>query len=107
MRPLDNIHHLALQVDDIEVAVRWYTSNFSCDVAYQDHSWAMLEFGNLSLALVLPNQHPPHFAIERTDLHNYGDPNVHRDNTSSVYIRDPSGNNVEMLKLPNYPSQAP
>jgi hypothetical protein len=44
-------------------------------------------------------QHPPHFAVVREDVTSFGTPVPHRDGTSSVYIQDPSGNNVEMLKL--------
>lgn len=96
---LDNIHHLALQVDNIEQSLRWYASNFSCEIIYQDETWALLKFGNISLALVLPNQHPSHFAVVRKNVEAYGLPKKHRDGTSSVYIKDPSGNNIEMLKL--------
>jgi len=98
-RALDPILHVAIQVNDIELSVGWYTSNFACEVAYRDESWALLKFENISLALVLPDQHPPHVAITRDDLTPFGKPVPHRDGTSSVYIHDPSGNNVEMLKL--------
>jgi len=98
-KTLDHIHHVAIQVKDIEESLNWYTSNFSCEVAYRDESWALLKFKNISLALVLPHQHPPHFAITKDDVKPYGVPVPHRDGTSSVYIQDPSGNNVEMLKL--------
>lgn len=96
---LDNIHHLGLQVDNIGQSLSWYVSNFSCEIIYQDDSWALLKFGNISLALVQPNQHPSHFAVIRENLEIYGLPKKHRDGTSSVYIKDPSGNNIEMLKL--------
>ena len=98
-KPLDHIHHIAIQVKDIEESVLWYTSNLACEVAYRDDSWALLKFDNISLALVLTNQHPPHFAIVREDISVFGKPVPHRDGTSSVYIQDPTGNHVEMLKL--------
>lgn len=96
---LDQIHHIALQVQDIVQSVAWYQANFSCTIAYQDESWALLKFENISVALVLPNQHPPHFAITRDDVTPFGTPMPHRDGTSSVYIQDPNGNHIEMLKL--------
>ena len=98
-KPLDHIHHVAIQVSDIAQSVAWYQKQFACELAYQDATWALLKFSNVSLALVLPNQHPPHFAITRDDVSAYGTPVPHRDGTSSVYIQDPAGNNVEMLKL--------
>ena len=88
------------QVKNIATAVSWYKERFACQIEYQDESWAMIKFANTSLALVLPNQHPYHFAIVAEDLAPYGDAVLHRDGTSSVYIKDQDGNNVEMLKLP-------
>ena len=94
----DTIDHLALCTDDIAKSVTWYTDNFSCDILYQDKSWAMLEFENVKLALVLPDQHPFHFAILKDDVENYGESVTHRDGSVSVYIKDRSGNNIEILR---------
>lgn len=99
-KELDTIHHTAIQVKDIAQAVSWYSERFSCEVKYQDESWAMLTFANTSLALVLPEQHPYHFAILSDDPSPYGTAVPHRDGTSSVYICDKDGNNIEILKLP-------
>ena len=94
----DIIDHLALCTDDIAKSVTWYTDNFSCDILYQDKSWAILEFENVKLALVLPDQHPFHFAILKDDVESYGEPVTHRDGSVSVYIKDRSGNNIEILR---------
>ena len=61
----DILDHVAICTDDIKKSVNWYTENFKCSILYQDSSWAMLEFENVKLALVLPDQHPFHFAILR------------------------------------------
>ncbi len=100
MKKLDILHHTAIQVKDIAKAVKWYQERFALEIEYQDESWAMLKFANTSLALVLKEQHPYHFAIVKDDLSPYGEAVKHRDGTSSVYIQDIDGNNVEMLKLP-------
>jgi catechol 2,3-dioxygenase-like lactoylglutathione lyase family enzyme len=100
-KKLDKIHHTAIQVQNIDKAVSWYTEHFNCKIEYQDSSWAMLKFANTFLALVLPGQHPYHFAIMQNDLSAYGEASQHRDGTSSVYIKDVDGNNLEMLKLPD------
>ena len=97
---LDEMHHTAIQVQNIAKAVFWYTKHFKCKIEYQDSSWAMLRFSNTSLALVLPDQHPYHVAIVQQDISSHGSISLHRDGTSSVYIKDVDGNNVEMLKLP-------
>ena len=97
--PLDTLHHTALQVPDIAQAVAWYTEHFNCEIEYQDASWAMLKFANVSLAFVLPEQHPYHVAVVTETPEKYGTPKKHRDGTSSVYIKDPFGHDVELLKL--------
>ena len=66
-RDKDNgkIDHIAIVVTNINHAVRWYTDNRDCKVNYQDNSWAELQFDNIKLALVLPNEHPPHIGFRR------------------------------------------
>jgi catechol 2,3-dioxygenase-like lactoylglutathione lyase family enzyme len=94
---LDAIHHVAVPVRDVEEAVRWYTSRFRCRVAYQDPTWAMLEFENTRLALVVPDQHPPHLGFVHPGADEFGPLTLHRDGTRSIYVHDPSGNSVEIL----------
>ena len=94
----DIIDHLAVCTDNITKSVAWYKDNFLCGILYQDDSWAMLEFENIKLTLVLPEQHPFHFAILKDDVEKYGVPITHRDGSVSVYIKDRSGNNIEILR---------
>ncbi len=98
---MDKIHHLAIQVEDIGKSVDWYKKNFDIQVSYQDETWAMIDFENTSLALVIPEQHPFHFAVESDGASSYGELTKHRDGTASVYIKDIDGNNIEMIKLPS------
>ena len=98
---MDKIHHIAIQVESIAKSVDWYKKNFDITVSYQDETWAMIDFENTSLALVIPEQHPFHFAIESKDAGSYGHLTEHRDGTASIYIKDIDGNNVEMIKLPD------
>jgi catechol 2,3-dioxygenase-like lactoylglutathione lyase family enzyme len=97
-KKLDSLHHAALRVKDVKEAVAWYTQRFRCAVEYQDATWAMLAFDNVRLAFVVAEQHPPHIAIVGNPAE-FGEPDVHRDGTSSVYLKDPNGNNVEVLAL--------
>lgn len=94
----DTVDHIAVAVSDVKGTVDWYLKNFKCQVTYQDDSWALLEFANIRVAFVLPQQHPPHFALLR-DPALFGEPKTHRDGTRSVYLHDPSGNSVEVLAL--------
>ncbi|HQX50695.1 MAG TPA: VOC family protein [Planctomycetaceae bacterium] len=94
---LDSLHHIAISVDNIATAVDWYRSTFQCEIAYQDDTWAFLKFANLHLALVLPNQHPPHIAFVTPRAAQFGELKAHRDGTRSIYISDPAGNAVELM----------
>jgi catechol 2,3-dioxygenase-like lactoylglutathione lyase family enzyme len=101
---LDTMDHVAVSVTNIADTVDWYQKHFQCKVAYQDETWALVEFANIRLAFVLPSQHPDHFAV-LGDPSAYGKPNKHRDGTSSVYIQDPNGNKVEILALAAAPAK--
>ena len=94
---LDSLHHVAMSVQNVADAVRWYLDHFQCVVRYQDETWALLGFANIQLALVIPDQHPPHIAFTSPDAARFGPLKRHRDGTESVYIIDPSGNSVEVL----------
>lgn len=96
---MDTIHHIAIQVNNLEETLAWYKSQYDLKVVYQDDTWALLQFANVALALVLPSQHPPHFAIVSEHAERYGSLTTHRDGTASVYIQDPSGNQIEMIRL--------
>jgi len=96
-RTLDRIEHVAISVRDVASAVAWYTSNFRCTVSYQDATWAMLKFDNLELALVIPEQHPPHIAFVSPSAERFGELRTHRDGTRSTYAKDPDGNAVEIM----------
>ncbi len=98
---LDNVHHVAIAVKDIEQSVDWYTRNFNCQVSYQDKTWAMLEFGNLQMALVLPEEHSAHVGIQRPDAETFGPLSTHRDGVRYIYITDPAGNTVEVVAEEN------
>lgn len=94
---LDAIDHIAIAVDDVAKAVDWYRETFKCEIEYQDKTWAYLRFQNINLALVVPNQHPPHIAFLHEKADQFGVLKTHRDGSRSVYIKDSSGNSVEVV----------
>ena len=94
---LDAIDHLAISVKDIGKAVEWYREHFKCKITYQDETWAFLEFENIKLALVIPEQHPPHISFISDKADTYGELKQHRDGTRSLYVDDPAGNSVEIM----------
>ena len=95
---MDRMHHIAIEVSAIDEAISWYKKNTNCKISYQDETWAMIQYENISLALVLPGKHPPHIAFEKLNAEDYGELKAHRDGTSSVYVKDPANNAVEILK---------
>ena len=95
---MDKMHHIAIEVNAIQESLDWYKKNTDCKITYEDDTWAMIEYDNISLALVLPGMHPPHIAFEKDNAEDYGILKPHRDGTSSVYIKDPANNSVEILK---------
>lgn len=96
--PLDKIHHLALSVSNITTSVAWYRQKFNCEITYQDETWALLRFANVSMALVIPDQHPPHVGVLHANAAEFGPLTTHRDGTRSVYIPDPDGNMIEVME---------
>ena len=95
----DPVDHVALSARDIAESVAWYTRTFRCRVAYQDATWALLDFGNLKIALVVEAEHPPHVALNRADAGSFGTLTTHRDGTRSTYVKDPSGNAIEIMAV--------
>ena len=91
---MEKIDHIAIVVTNINHAVNWYTKNRDCKVNYQDDSWAELQFDNIKLALVLPQDHPPHIAFEDDSIEG----TEHRDGSESVYDHDTFGNIIEKIK---------
>lgn len=96
-RKLDALHHLAISVRDVGEALEWYTRRFKCRIVYQDETWALLDFANTRLALVIPSQHPPHVAFVSDRAEDFGPLKLHRDGTRSTYVQDPSGNSIEVM----------
>ena len=97
---MDKIDHIAIQTSYIKKAVEWYKDMFKCKVTFQDETWALIEFKNTKLALVIPEQHPPHIAVKRENLEEYGAPVKHRDGSESVYIDSPDSNTFELIRYP-------
>ena len=99
--------HVAIPSNDIAASVRWYQERFGAQVLYQDATWAFLNVGGQKLALVSPQQHPPHVAIAvdeeqlRRASEQHSVPiDSHRDGTRGIYIYDPFGNAVELIHYP-------
>ena len=97
MPHLDSLDHVAIPVEDVASSVDWYTRTFQCEVKYQDETWALLGFENVNVALVIPSQHPAHIAFSSPEAARFGELKTHRDGTRSCYVKDPTGNAVEIM----------
>jgi catechol 2,3-dioxygenase-like lactoylglutathione lyase family enzyme len=99
--------HVAVPTRDIPGTVEFYVREFGATVLYADKTWAFLRVGQGKLALVTPEQHPPHVAL-RVDLPTLeaaakkaGKPiDKHRDGTQGIYVDDPAGNVLELIYYP-------
>ena len=101
MEYVRTFHHAAVSVDNVAVGIQWYTRTLSASVLYQDETWALLEVGDTRIALVIPEEHPPHLAFEWSGAGDFGSLVDHRDGTSSLYIEDPFGNKIELMEPKN------
>ena len=95
---MEKIDHIALQVNDVRESVDWYVDNYGCGIIYCDDTWAMLQFDNIKLALVVEDQHPYHIAFSVDEMEWEDHIMEHRDGSVSKYIQDPSGNKIEIIK---------
>jgi catechol 2,3-dioxygenase-like lactoylglutathione lyase family enzyme len=99
--------HVAIPTRDILGTVDYYVKSFGAEVLYADKTWAFLRIGQGKLALVTPEQHPPHVAL-RVDLPTLEAAaaregkgiDKHRDGTQGIYVDDPAGNVLELIYYP-------
>lgn len=104
MTPID---HVAVPSNDVRKSVEWYAGRFGAEVIYEDKTWAFLKMGEVKLAIVSPQQHPPHVAVrvDEQQLHDAArehgvEIDKHRDGTAGIYLKDPYGNAVELICYP-------
>ena len=101
--------HIAILSTNIVGDVTFYLELFSDSVIlYQDETWALLQIGDVKLALVSPGEHPAHISYRvgsRSELEELSSQfsasiKLHRDFSESFYIFDPSGNATEIIWYP-------
>jgi len=96
------VDHIAILVDNLEVAEEWYCSKLQCEVSYRDKKYIRLKLENTNIALIDKKHYPcAHFGIlvkNREDLPlEMGETVYHRDGTIGVYVKDPFGNYLEYI----------
>jgi extradiol dioxygenase family protein len=96
------IDHIAILVDDLELAESWYTEKLKGEVSFRNGKYVRVKVQNTCIALVDKKHYPhAHFGIlveNKEDLPlNEGTVAHHRDGTVGVYVKDPFGNYLEYI----------
>ncbi len=99
---MDIVDHIAIFVDDLEVAKEWYMGHLKAKVAFEDHKYIRIKLNNTNIALILKKYYDhPHIGIlvdKKEDLPtDLGVTIQHRDGTMGTYVKDPFGNYLEYI----------
>ena len=95
------IDHIALLVDDLDIAQKWYEKNLEAICEFSTNSYRRMRFNNSTIALISKHRYThAHVGILtecKEDLPKYGERVEHRDGTVGVYTFDPDGNCIEHI----------
>ena len=99
---MSTVDHIAILVDDLEVAEEWYVQKLAGKVTFRDSKYIRMQLSNTNIALIDKNHYPhAHFGIlveKMEDLPlELGEVVYHRDGTTGVYGKDPFGNYLEYI----------
>jgi len=100
MKPV--VDHIAVLVDDLEVAEKWYCDNLDAKVNFRDEKYVRIKVENTNIALIDKKHYPhAHFGILVEKIEDLplelGETVYHRDGTTGVYVKDPFGNYLEYI----------
>ncbi len=96
------VDHIAILVDDLEVAEEWYVEKLSGIIIFRDSKYIRLCVSNTNIALIDKKHYPhAHFGILVEKIEDLplelGEVVYHRDGTTGVYVKDPFGNYLEYI----------
>lgn len=96
------VDHIAVLVDDLEVAEEWYVQKLTGKVTFRDSKYVRITVSNTNIALIDKKHYPyAHIGIlvdKMEDLPlEMGEVVYHRDGTTGVYVKDPFGNYLEYI----------
>ena len=98
---MKTIDHVALLVDDLDIAQTWYENKLNAVCEYSDKFYRRMRFRNSTVALISKHRYPyAHIGILaecKEDLPEDGERVEHRDGTIGVYTFDPDGNCIEHI----------
>ena len=96
------VDHIAVLVDNLEMAEEWYLERTNGVVTFRDDKYIRLKVKNTNIALIDKKFYPhAHIAMtvetqEELPL-DKGEVVYHRDGTIGVYVKDPFGNYLEYI----------
>ena len=96
------VDHIAILVDDLNIAEEWYSDKMGGVVEFRDSKYIRIKVSNTNIALIDKNYYPhAHIGIlvdNKEDLPtDLGEVVHHRDGTIGVYVKDPFGNYLEYI----------
>ena len=96
------VDHIAILVDDLEIAEEWYTEKLSGEVTFRDGKYVRLKLENTNIGLIDKKHYShQHFGILVDNLcdlpSDEGEVVHHRDGTVGTYVKDPFGNYLEYI----------
>ena len=95
------VDHIAILVDDLDLAEEWYTSQLNAAVSFKDSKYIRIKVQNTNIALIDKKHYPhAHIGILVDDVNNLPADGLrveHRDGTIGVYVEDPFGNYLEYI----------
>ena len=97
------LDHIAINVKNVRKAAKWYANNLGATIKYMDETWASMSLNGITVALTMPNQHPPHiaFTLEKwSDFPEGHEIKYHRDGSAYLYLEDDDGNTIEYIYWP-------
>ena len=98
---MKTVDHIALLVDDLDIAQGWYENTLGAICEYSDSFYRRMRFSNTTVALISKHRysynHIGILADNREDLPQVGERVEHRDGTIGVYTFDPDGNCIEHI----------
>jgi len=95
------VDHIAVLVDDLDLAEEWYTSQLNAAVSFKDSKYIRIKVQNTNIALIDKKHYPyAHIGILVNDINNLPADGLrveHRDGTIGVYVEDPFRNYLEYI----------
>lgn len=99
---MSKIDHVAILVDDLEIAEKWYLEHTNGVVAFKDEKYIRIKVENTNIALIHSKHYPhAHMAVLIKNIEDLptdkGQVVKHRDGTIGVYVKDPFDNYLEYI----------